>query len=276
MESLHIFDEYPNSPLYLNAEDLHLKRIKLEPLIFDILKSKYGKILQEKYKAYEPPLVGKEKGLVIIVERRIHENLQFVLHNAATAAPDWRIIIICSDINKKYCELIAESKAIVIDVFKGNPSRNQGRKEVDWLLKNSKFYESFSSENLLFMEVDSYLRKNIPDSLMNYDFVGSPFSWDKDNMGGGLTFRKRNAMIDICKRFNAPDNFTQDVFISKGIQKLNYKMPSYFEAIQYFTESTIFEEPVGVHQWWTFFYPGLDDPELFIKKLLTLQYLDCA
>ena len=58
MESLHIFDEYPNSPLYLNDEDRHLKRAKLEPLIFDILKSKYGKILQEKYKGYEPPPVG--------------------------------------------------------------------------------------------------------------------------------------------------------------------------------------------------------------------------
>ena len=275
MESLHIFDEYPNSPLYLNDEDRHLKRAKLEPLIFDILKSKYGKILQEKYKGYEPPPVGKEKGLVIIVERRIHENLQFVLHNAATAAPGWRIIIICSNINKKYCELIAESKAIVIDVFKGSPGRDTARSEYNKLLKNPEFYRKLPSENLLFLQTDSYLRKYIPDFFINYDYIGAPFTWDNNNMGGGLTFRKRSAMIDICKNFHENID-TEDLFISKGIQKLNYKMPSYFEAIPYFSESAIFEEPIGVHQWWTFFYPGIDEAELFFKKLLTLQYLDCA
>jgi hypothetical protein len=274
METIHIFDEYLISPLYLNDEDRHLKRMKLEPLIFDILKSKYGKILQEKYKLYEPPPIGKEKGLIIIVERRIHENLQFILHNAATAAPNWRIIIICSDINKRYCEIISENKAIVIDVFKGSPGRDKARSEYNKLLKDPEFYRHLPSENLLFLQTDSYLRKSIPESFMNYDYIGAPFTWDKDNMGGGLTFRKRGAMIDICTNFHENID-SEDLFISKGIDKFNYKKPSYFEAIPYFSESTVFEEPVGVHQWWTFFYPGIDNPEVFFKKLLMLQYLDC-
>lgn len=253
-------------------EDRHIKRIKLEPLIFDILKSKYGKILQEKYKTYQPPDIGKEKGLIIIIERRIHENLQFILHNAATAAPDWRIIMICSDINKNYCELIGENKATVIPIYKGNPGRDAARNEYNKILKDPEFYRMLPSENLLFLQTDSYLRKQIPDFFTNYDYIGAPFTWDRDNMGGGLTFRKRSAMINICTNFHE-DIDSEDLFISKGIAKLNYKKPSYSEAIPYFSESTIFEEPIGVHQWWTFFYPGIDNADVFFKKLLTLQYL---
>ena len=92
-------------------------------------------------------------------------------------------------------------------------------------------------------------------------------------MGGGLTFRKKSAMIDICTRYKDSEDLTQDLYISKGIRQLNYRMPSYFEAIPIFGESCIYEEPVGVHQWYTFFYPGIDRSEVFFNKLLTLQYL---
>ena len=210
---------------------------------------------------------------MLIIERRIHENLQFVLHNAVTACPGWRIIIICSDISKEYCEFIAEGKALVIPIFKGNPSRLEAIKEYNQLLKNPNFYAAFPSENLLIMEMDCYLRKELPDSILQYDYVGSPFSWDNENMGGGLTFRKKSAMIDICKRYKDSEDLTQDLYISKGIRQLNYRMPSYFEAIPIFGESCIYEEPVGVHQWYTFFYPGIDRSEVFFNKLLTLQYL---
>ena len=273
METIHIFDEYKLCPLYLKDEDRCKKRAKLEPLIFDILKQKYSKILQDCYRNYNPPLNGKEKGLVLIIERRIHENLQFVLHNAATACPDWRIIIICSDISKEYCEFIAEGKAVVIPLFKGNPSRLEAINEYNKLLTDPNFYKVFPSENLLIMQTDSYFRKNLPDTILKYDYVGAPFSWDKENMGGGLTFRKRSAMINICSKFKLGDNISEDTFISKGIHELNYSMPSYFEAIPIFGESCIYEEPVAVHQWWTFFYPGIDRAEVFFNKLLTLQYL---
>lgn len=275
METIHIFDEYKLCPLYLKDEDRCKKREKLEPLVFNILKAKYGKLLQDLYKTYTPPADGKEKGIVLIIERRIHENLQFILHNAATACPGWRVIIICSDINKEYCETIAEGKALVVPFFNGNPSRAEAIKEYNGLLRNPNFYITLPSENILTMEMDCYLRKEIPDSIFNYDYVGSPFSWDKENMGGGLIFRKRSVMIDLCKRYNPPnDMWAHDVYISNGIRQLNYRMPSFFEAITIFSESCVYEEPVGVHQWYTFFYPGIDRAEVFFHKLLTLQYID--
>ena len=37
METFHLFDEYPETSEELTAERRHQKRMRLEPLIFDIL-----------------------------------------------------------------------------------------------------------------------------------------------------------------------------------------------------------------------------------------------
>jgi hypothetical protein len=271
METIHIFDEFKHTPSEITSEEKHNKRVKLEPLIFDILKTKYGTTLKSAYKSYTPPLQGEEKGCIFIIERRIHENLQFILHNAAWAAPPgWRIGFICSDVNEAYCKKIGEGKALLIPLFKGSPGRDDARNEYNNALKSSEFYRSLPSENLLFLQTDSYLRKQIPDFIMDYDFIGSPFAWDEINAGGGTTFRKRSVMIDICERFDE-DIPSEDLFISKGIRELNYQMPDFMDGITYFTESCLYEDPIGVHQWWTFFCPGVEDAEFFFKCLLTLE-----
>jgi hypothetical protein len=275
METIHIFDEFKTPPSEITPEEKHRKRIQLEPLIFDILKAKYGKILQEHYKSYQPypnPPPGSENGLIVIIERRIHENLQFILHNAAWAtATGWRVAIVCSDVNAVYCETIAEGKALIIPFFKGNPERSRARDEYNETLKTPEFYEALPSENLLFMEMDSYLRKPIPDFFTEYDYIGSPFSWDMNAAGGDLTFRKKSIMIDICKNFKPQENFTQDLFVTKGIRELNYQIPNAMDGLTYFLESIMYIDPIGVHQWWTFFWPGLEDAEFLFKELLTLE-----
>ena len=275
METIHIFDEFKMSPSDITTEEKHKKRIQLEPLVFDILKTKYGKTLKAAWNSYTPPLHGEEKGYIFIIERRIHENLQFILHNAAWAAgaggpSGWRLGFICSDVNEEYCREISEGKAVVIPFFKGSPGRDDARNEYNSALKSSEFYRSLPSENLLFLQTDSYLRKRIPDFLLEYAFVGSPFAWDEDNSGGGTTLRKRSVMIDVCERFGE-DIPSEDLFISRGIRELNYRVPDFMDGVTYFTESCLYEDPIGVHQWWTFFWPGVEDGEFFMKSLLTLE-----
>ena len=271
METIHIFDEFKQSPSEITTEEKHNKRVKLEPLIFDILKTKYGTILNNAYNSYEPPLQNKEKGYILIIERRVHENLRFILHNAAwAAAAGWCIGFICSDVNEEYCKTISGGKAFVLPIFKGSPDRDEARSEYNRILKDPEFYRGLPSENLLFLQTDSYLRKQVPDYLADYDYIGAPFAWDEMNAGGGTTFRKRSVMIDICERFHE-DIPSEDLFISKGIRELNYRMPDFTDSVTYFTESCIYEDPIAVHQWWTFFWPGVEDAEFFLNSLLTLE-----
>ncbi len=47
IETIHIFDEFSQSPDELTTEDRHKKRMALDPMIYDILKSKYMTKLTE-------------------------------------------------------------------------------------------------------------------------------------------------------------------------------------------------------------------------------------
>jgi len=272
METIHIFDEFKQPPAEITTEEKHNKRVQLEPLIFDILKAKYGKQLREIFQKYRPPSKEQSKGYVFIIERRIHQNLEFVLHNAAWSAgmQGWNIGFICSDVNEAYINKISGGKALILPIFKGSPERDEARNTYNSTLKDPNFYKGLPSENLLFLQTDSYLRKKIPDFLTEYDFIGSPFAWDEDNAGGGTTFRKRSAMINICENFTEPIE-SEDLFISKGIRSLNYMMPAFMDGVTYFTESCLFEDPIGIHQWWSFFWPGVNDAECFFNFLLTLE-----
>ena len=74
--TIHIFDEYAMPVEILRDSQRHTKRIQLEKLIFSILKTRYGKFFQDFWTSYFPPVTSKKQ--IVIVERRIHENLEFI------------------------------------------------------------------------------------------------------------------------------------------------------------------------------------------------------
>ena len=96
METIHIFDEFPGK---LTTEQRHQKRTRLEPLVFDILKQKYWTPIDIFWQTHKVPSEIDANKCIVIVERRIHENLAFLIRNVAYFAPTWAITIICSDIN---------------------------------------------------------------------------------------------------------------------------------------------------------------------------------
>lgn len=271
METFHLFDEYPETSEELTAERRHQKRMRLEPLIFDILKRKYQEPLELFYTYYTFPL--HQDKCVVLVERRIHENLYFLLRNIAYFARGWSLCIVCSDVNLAYCRECAGDLVngiTFLPLFKGNPSPEQGKLEYNLLLQDSEFYRMFSAENLLFMETDSYLRKKVPDDIMDYDYVAAPYEWDMNVAGGGLSFRKRSAMIDICqkKKEKLPG---QDIYICQGVHEFGYKMPEFMKGITYVSESCFYEDSFAVHQWWTFFFLDSEDAEFIFQCMLTFD-----
>ena len=158
----------------------------------------------------------------------------------------------------------------LLPLWKGSPGRDDARLEYNSLLKSARFYEEFAAEYLCIFQTDCYFRKQIPDAIFNYDYIAAPFEWDETSAGGGLSFRKRDSMIDICRNFKQNIE-SEDCYICEGIKMLGYKMPYFLEGISFIAESCIYEDPIGVHQWWTFFNTDIQEPEYFFKSLLTLD-----
>jgi hypothetical protein len=137
-------------------------------------------------------------------------------------------------------------------------------------MKSPDIYKYLNAEHLIFLQTDSYLRKPVPDSFLKYDYIAAPAEWNTDDMVGGTSFRRASAMIDICTRYTESID-SEDCFLSRGARSLGYKLPPFEEAVQYICESCIYEDAVGLHQWWTFFDPSGPDAIPILTGLLTFD-----
>ncbi len=273
METFSIFHSYTDHAI--TPEERHSKRVKLEPLIFDILKAKYSKSLLFSWKANRIPAAGTTPKTAVIVESRIHPNLQFLLHNLAYYCRGWHIAIVCSKENLEYCQIIAEHNKDVITflpIFNPPGSGEIAKQSYNTLLKSAEFYSQLPGEYFLITQTDSYLKRHMPDTILQFDYVASPFSWEKEHQGGGISFRKKSAMLKICQESKRQIE-SEDVFISCSATDLGLKKPKWEEALKYFCESTLFAGTIGVHQWWTFLrhVPGTDQCRQVFHALLTLE-----
>jgi len=271
----HIFDEM-DADLEASPNDNLLPRWRhrYEPFIYDILKQRYGAVLHAFWKGYEPPLTSDRA--FVIVERRCHPNLWFILRNIAYFGKGWSIYLFCSKQNYDYCAAILGKNLKNVHlrvIFETHVDSATGVIEYNELLKKLSFWEQISAEHLCVFEMDCYLRRPIPDELLAYDYVGTPWTWNVKSPGGsGLTLRKRSVMLDICRK-KEPGALQQDCFAAEGICELGYEFLHASEGREYFVESCITENPVGVHQWWTFFSKiSKEHKDYFIRKLLTLEF----
>jgi hypothetical protein len=274
MDTIHIFDEFIDKDLNgSNPEILHKKRTSIEPFIYDILKTKYYSIFDTFWK--NNSIKKNTNKSIVIIERRIHPNLAFLIRNMFYYARDWSMTIICSDVNFSYLKTVLTNNSdnvILLPLFEGNPNRDIAINEYNNLLKSSYFYRLLPFEHLFIVQTDTYLRRKIDESILNYDYVASFFAWDKTSCGGGMSYRKRSSMISICDKFKKEISI-EDCFINEGVKMLGYTIPDYKDGLNYICESCYSENPFGLHQWWTFYSIKSDPYLIFFNKYLELEIL---
>ncbi len=270
-ESLAIFSEYMKPLQILTEEEKHKKRMTLEPLIYDILKAKY----LNRFEIYwQTATISKESSkCIVLIERRIHPNLEFVIKNAAYYARGWSLAIVCSDVNLDFCKAILgnqRSFVQLLPMFQGSPCASEAKEDYNRLLLSKSFYEQFSADLLCITQTDAYFCKHIPQSIEQYDYVAAPFAWKPQYAGGGLSFRNRKTMIQVCESLSLPQKNLppEDITLCEAVQKLGFTMPSYEKSLDYICESCLTYTAVGVHQWWTFFNSGSEDAETYFACLL--------
>lgn len=255
------------------SNDLHKYRCELEPFVFRALHELYGDRLEKFWNTIQIPR-NSDKA-ICIVERRCHPNLKFCLQNAAYYARGYSIHIFCSKANLQFIHTISGKQFDALNIYPifddiGSPET--GRKEYNDLLMTPRFWNTFNEEHIITIETDSYFLKPIPNSIYEFDYVGSKWvSREEEPGGGGLTYRKLSVMKEVLE-LNIEGHVMQDTFASHGIRLLNKKFPTLEQAFYYFIEGHISDGGIGTHQWWTFIH-NLDDQSIkyLIKVFLTLE-----
>lgn len=258
-------------------------RLTLDPLVYQILETRYGEKLEAFWKTYMPPKTSKYA--FAIVERRQHPNFKWILRNLAWAGPDMAVYIFCSDLNEAWLREMLGDKADAINlrvVFQGNPSRERGKKEVDNLMSDWRTYASIPAKYILTLEVDCFLRRKIPTSLFTGVYYGCSYGWDQSHPGGGgLTVRHIDAMIDLCKA-ERPDldkdlAGSQDCWLGSKTMERELEYPPLQRRMEVLMENMFVNNPVGVHQFWTFLFNLPLEPKdqwmAYVSSLLTLEGL---
>ena len=249
---------------------LHYRRTQIDPFVYASLNSLYGSVFRDSWNTTPIPFTSNKA--IVFVERRCHPNLEFCLHNAAYYARGYAMYIFCSKSNLDYIKHICGSQLPNIHIyvsFHTMGTAEEGKIHYNQMLKNESFWNIFKEDAIITMETDCYLKKPIPSSIEEYDYVASKWSWNiTEPGGGGLTYRKRSMMNKICSLKNpALESIPmQDCYASKGCVAINAKTPTLKDSAQYFTESIISNQACGVHQWWTFHnLPSIDLLKMYLQ-----------
>ncbi len=255
--------------------DLDYYRNYFEPYIYQYLTYKYGSMLEAHWNTHEFPVQSKYAW--VFVERRAHPNTWFLLRNIAWAGPSFSLYIFCSDMNYKFImDCIGDKKnIIVIPWFKGFVSREEGKEQYNQTFKSHDFYGLIDAEYILTIQTDCFFRKKIPTSIFQYDYYGAPWIWAQDMPGGGgITVRKISTMLDLTRRIPYSEG-AEDGWIADKVKEIGGDLPSFNYIVNIFSENFPVQDPIGVHQFWTFINNfDINNPDLFrenIQRYLTFD-----
>ncbi len=246
-------------------EPRHKLRVELEPELYEELQHRYSEKLNAFWESAS--FQKNAPNTVCVIERRCHPNLEFVIKNCmyfATKSAPFSLTLVCSKQNEEYLRTIVGKHSETtnwIVAFDTNPGYEQARIDYNRFLTSPELYEQISADYILTAQTDCWLRKPLPPVLWTLDYCAAFWVWQPNDVGGGgLTWRKRSTVLQMCKtRKNI--NTPEDVYFSQMCRFMESKTLPYEEGADIFCESVLCEDAVGVHQWWT--YAGQEIPDTY-------------
>jgi hypothetical protein len=212
---------------------------------------------------------GHNKTAVLIEPREDHlielviKNFMYFLHK------DWSLMIICGNKNKDYISNLSKmiGDVIIVNLEMDDLTKSQYNE----LCLSPNLYNLIPTENMLFFQLDTLLRKPITDDYLTYAYVGAPWRkdlcWFDETNGignGGLSLRRKSYMISIIENYNKEINQfdkNEDIIIGTMCKQMNLPMPTYDEASCFSVETVMNDDPVGIHN------PHFNEDQM--KHLLT-------
>lgn len=258
----------------LSDEQLHHNRVEKEPIFFDVLRRRYLEKLREWWRGYTLPSFKDTNKAYLFYEMRSHPNIEFVLYNALCACEGFGLVVYCSGENEAHIRQILghnAKKAEIHVLFENDIGREEGRRIYNETLMSLEFWESFPAQHILICETDAYFREKLSSELLDYDYVSYKWPWlNGQPGGGGVSLRKRSAMVRICKESKQPHQTGADTWAANGVKELSLTFKNAFMESDY-----SMKDPIAVHQWWSFidYEKEANMPEFrsFCYQMLTLN-----
>ncbi|KAI9030504.1 hypothetical protein DFJ74DRAFT_656837 [Hyaloraphidium curvatum] len=118
-------------------------------------------------------------------------------------------------------------------------------------MKNATFWRAVDGEHVLVFQTDAALcrasAKSVEDYL-DWAFVGAPWNEGAKCGNGGLSLRKRSAMLDVLLRPDGPAATNEDEHFCARLRHFGYPMPDFETGRSFSIEMAYYPSPVGLHQ----------------------------
>ena len=248
------FDLYRTSKS--ESEYLHNCHITFQQPIYDLLASRYLEKLRTWWDRYTLPMVSETNKAIFIYETRKHTNVEFLIYNLSYFAREYSLIIFCSVENHSFITAILKHNKLrcIVNIVREDEGDASVRDEYNKFAKSAEFWNSVPFEYVLMTEIDTYLRKPLPEELTNYDYVCCEWPWNKTlSGGGGLSFRKVSSMKRILTECPTLQEISaHDCWVAAGCEKLQL----HCNNTMFVEANHMIKDPIGFHQWWTFLHPS--------------------
>ena len=185
---------------------------------------------------------------MVIVETRCGYWLPLVIRNALDRLPGWNLYVVGT---KKVINFVKEVVGgtfipVVLDVEINIAMYN-------YLLKDATFWKKFREEHILIFQMDCLLLREPSDDMFEWDYVGplcGTLSESEFIMNGGLSLRKKGAMIKACETFTDDERKVQeDIAFTKCMRRQKeFKLPTMNTCFKFGIETLgDIDTAVGVH-----------------------------
>ena len=207
----------------------------------------------------------EERFSVCLIEFRCHPYMKYVLYNMCNVygGTDAVMYIIHGIDNEEYVKEMVKDmtnvKLVKLNIHNVNiASYNE-------LMTSYELYTHIKTEYVLMFQMDTLIRKRIPEKFFKYQYVGAPwimYARDIERApdvvfgnklvgNGGFSLRNVARMKDICKTHPYTNNrINEDVFLTNHLDE--DEIPSVDIAKEFSVEMIPYDDPVGMHRIWVY------------------------
>ncbi|KAG5184798.1 hypothetical protein JKP88DRAFT_180946 [Tribonema minus] len=223
------------------------------------MESKFGEFLVSKYwgKACLHRNLAQNTRVAVIVETRDAFFLPLVIANTVDKlGADWNLHVIApaevlASLRKSLpeCEFASTTLACPTKISTSQYSA---------LLRRRSFWSRIREEIILVFQLDVVMLRGVPAWAESYDYIGAPCGVldDKYVINGGLSLRKKSAMLQLSGDDSMSESEAEDIFFTRELRSAGAALPSIRDATRFACESIYEKECCGVHGTCHYFLPS--------------------
>lgn len=174
----------------------------------------------------------------VIVDCRNISLFQVITEHLYFLPKDTKLYVFSSE-NQRHLQELLNCEFHVVDI---NSISDYNR-----LLTSKSFWEKIEEENILIFQEDSRLLRKGIEEFYQWDYVGASWNFAPYVGNGGLSFRHKSAMIEICEAISWTGELNEDIYFSYGCQMLNLKLAPVGVANKFSVETQFHLGAMGYH-----------------------------